>query len=154
MTTSPKLDGVAQELFIQLLRETGHARMKVLGLSMLPAILPGDIIRVERGNVAPGDVVVFSRTAHLCAHRLLTTVDGQAITRGDANPGLDPVLSCSEILGRVTSLERSGTVVENLRSRPFISLILRNSQLLRRIFLQIHNQFQKRTEQRTPIADF
>lgn len=131
---------MAKELFIQLLRKTGHARMKVFGCSMLPAIRPEDVIRVESGPVNPGDIIVFERAGHLCVHRLLTTVDSQAIARGDANPGVDTPFPYTGILGRVTSLERNGTVVKDLKFRLLFSLIIRNSQIACRIFLHIHNK--------------
>ena len=109
VTTSSNFDRLAKELFIQLLRETGCGRMKVFGHSMLPTIRPGDVVQVESGPANPGDIIVFDRAGNLCVHRLLTTVDCQAISRGDANPGIDRPFPFKKILGRVTSLERNGT---------------------------------------------
>ena len=151
VTTASKLDGVAKELFIQLLRETGRARMKVFGISMLPAILPGDIIQVERGSANPGDIIVFVRQGWLCAHRFLGCMNSEAITQGDGNPELDTPISYSSILGRVTCLERNGVVVNDLSIRPFVSRIIRSSQIARGI-LEIHNQLRMRAENRTPTA--
>jgi hypothetical protein len=151
VATAFKLDGVAKGLFIQLLRETGRARIRVFGISMLPTILPGDVIEVERGSANPGDIVVFVREGRLCAHRLLGYVNSEAITQGDGNPCVDSPFPFESILGRVTCLERNGMVINDLSIRPFVSRIIRNSQIARGI-LHIHNQLRMRAENRTPTA--
>ncbi len=130
------MSSLKASLFTQLLREVGHARIEVTGCSMLPAILPGDVIRVEAGPAQIGDIAVFSQDGQLCAHRLLAVVDGQAIARGDANRRLDPAFPVNEILGRVSRVERRGVVLNNLGLRPWSSLMLRNSSILRRAYLR------------------
>lgn len=126
-------------LLTELLREAGHATIEVGGNSMLPAIRPGDVLSVETGPAAIGDVVVFNQAGHLCAHRLLAVVDSQAITRGDANQRLDLPFACKEILGRVTSLERNGKTIRDLTYRPLRSLLIRNSSLIRRLYLHVQS---------------
>jgi hypothetical protein len=46
------------QLFLEILKSSGQARLAVTGTSMLPTIWPGDILEVRRQSVAeiaPGD---------------------------------------------------------------------------------------------------
>lgn len=124
-------------LFSQLLRDVGQATIEVHGSSMLPVILPGDLLRVEAGAPSIGDVVVFLRDNRVCAHRVVRITDCTVITLGDANSDPDPCVNKNDILGRVTSLERYGTTVFDLRPRRVTSTLLGNSSLLRRIYLRV-----------------
>ena len=124
-------------LFTELLQTVGHARIEVLGSSMLPVIQPGDVLRVEAGPVQPGDIIVFTGEGSLCAHRLLALADGMAIARGDGNRRYDVPFPNEQILGRVMNLERAGAVISDLSPRPLASLFIRNSSLLRRVVLRL-----------------
>lgn len=123
-------------LFTELLQSVGHARIEVLGSSMLPVIRPGDVLRVKAGPVQPGDIVVFAGEGALCAHRLISLSGGIAIARGDGNRRYDSPFPSSQILGRVIDLQRAGIVINNLSPRPVASLFIRNSFLLRRLVLR------------------
>lgn len=123
-------------LFTELLQSVGHARIEVLGSSMLPVIHPGDILQVESSPAHPGDIIVFNNQGLLCAHRLLTVIDGRAIARGDANRRLDTPFPIENALGRVNSLNRGGVVIEDLKFRPWASFFIRNSSLFRRGYLR------------------
>lgn len=130
-------------LFTQLLREVGHARMQVTGCSMLPAIVPGDVIRVESAPAQVGDIVVFNRDGHLCAHRLLAIVDGRIVARGDANRKLDLPIEPEEVLGKVTSLVRQEVETTDLRYRPILSFIIRSFYLAPRIYLKAQSLYSR-----------
>jgi len=125
-------------LFTQLLREFGEATIVLGGCSMIPALRPGDAVRVQAGDIAIGDIVVFLRGDHLCAHRLLSVANGQAIARGDANRKLDDPFPVEQILGRVISLQRQGTHVHDLAYSPVLSFIVRNSSISRRVLLKLY----------------
>lgn len=127
-------------LFTRLLKEVGQGRIEILGSSMLPAIRPGDVLRVESSPVEPGDVVVFDSNGNLCAHRLLYIKGSLAVTRGDANRHFDAPFAITEILGRVSSLERDGKTVTDLRQWKLLSFLIRNSVLCRRVYLRIHGR--------------
>lgn len=104
-------------------RTFGRVRLRVSGTSMVPAILPGDMVTVERAGadeVSIGDVVVFVRDGRLVAHRAITTSDTcgepRLVTRGDRMRKNDSAVSSSELLGKITSVERAGRQVR-LRTR-------------------------------------
>lgn len=124
-------------LLTELLQSVGHARIEVLGSSMLPVIQPGDILRVEAGPVQPGDIIVFTSENSLCAHRLITFSGEMAIARGDGNQRYDAPFPSEQILGRVIDLRRAGTTISDLSPRPLASFFIRHSSLLRRIVLRI-----------------
>ena len=93
----------------------GRLRLKVTGWSMFPAICPGDILELERAKrsqLSEGQIVVFSRDRRLFVHRIWKTVGSTIVTRGDAMPHTDPVVTDQELLGRVTSIERDGQWIQ------------------------------------------
>ncbi|HNT26546.1 MAG TPA: hypothetical protein PKH10_00070 [bacterium] len=73
--------------------------------SMIPAILPGELIRIlpagDRTRLRSGDVVVFRYDDIFVAHRLVLTWRGRALTKGDNNPLCDPWISLADIVGVV-----------------------------------------------------
>jgi hypothetical protein len=101
----------AAGLFRDLLRRFESARLRVFGLSMWPAVRPGDVLHVQSvspGDLAIGDVILFVRHGALFAHRLVGR-QGQILrTRGDAHWRCDPLLRPSQVLGRVESVCRGG----------------------------------------------
>ncbi len=89
---------------------------------MLPAVWPGDVLVIERAQLAQlgaGDIVLFARDDRLFAHRLLQVCgDGTNLvlgSRGDALPHNDPPLPVSQVLGRVHAVLRNGRPVRRLR---------------------------------------
>lgn len=103
------------ELFLEVLKSTGQAKLAVTGTSMMPAIRPGDMLEVHRQGmeaILPGEVVLFMRNGGFAAHRVVEKVTGPErtllITRGDALRVPDPPVSPEELLGRVTAILRGG----------------------------------------------
>jgi signal peptidase I len=97
----------------EIVRTFGEVRLRVFGTSMVPSILPGDLISVQRAGVseiASGDVVLYSREGRLFAHRVVgcggSADEALLITRGDRLRYNDPPVSSTELLGRVISIER------------------------------------------------
>lgn len=102
------------ELGAEVLRAGGSIRLKVLGLSMLPSVWPGDIVSVEGGSmdaIAPGDVVLYSRDDRFFIHRVIETSESGFIIRGDAAPQSDPAIARSHVLGRVSGIRRNGKTI-------------------------------------------
>jgi len=99
-------------LAAEVARTFGSVRLRVSGTSMVPAILPGDLLSVERARaakVSPGEVVVFAQQGRLVAHRVTAkrgTQDEYLITRGDRIRQEDAPVSDAELIGRVTQVER------------------------------------------------
>jgi signal peptidase I len=96
-----------------VVRKFGEVRLRALGTSMVPSILPGDLISIQRATVnqiTPGDVVLFERDGRVFAHRVIGNAGSpgapQLITRGDRLCYNDPPVSAAELLGRVTFIER------------------------------------------------
>jgi signal peptidase I len=95
-----------------VVRRFGGVRLRVFGTSMVPSILPGDLISVQRADLSEisiGEIVLYSRDERLFTHRVVACAgshDGpQLITRGDRLSHNDPVVSSPELLGRVTSIQ-------------------------------------------------
>lgn len=111
-------------LLADVLRRFGSVRVRAAGNSMRPAIRPGDVLLIADcgfGQVAPGDVVLFTRDARLFAHRVVDKragPDGPSIvTRGDANWQTDPAVGVGELLGKVIAVQR-GTTTSSPPSGP------------------------------------
>lgn len=87
----------------------------ILSGSMEPSISPGDVVIVDASAaVAVGDVVTFDTGSEVpTTHRVVDAVDGQYVTKGDANENADsrPV-DPDDVLGRVSlTIPLAGYVV-------------------------------------------
>ncbi len=92
----------------------------VSGASMRPALEPGDLVLVRRGaSIRTRDIVLVRELGRaFVLHRVVgMTVDGQWVTRGDANPIPDfaPV-SQSSVVGRVVAVVPVGSVLVRWRA--------------------------------------
>jgi signal peptidase I len=108
----------------EVVRAFGGVRLRVLGTSMVPSILPGDLVSIHRAGldeISPGEVVLFFKKGRLFVHRVVdrkaeTRSDGpgeaRLITRGDRLRQDDPPVSSAELLGRVVLIERNNRKVE------------------------------------------
>ena len=138
------------ELAAEVLRDFGELRFRACGGSMLPAILPGDILLVRRepiGTIRRGHIVLFSRTGRFYAHRVARIENRSAaarlITRGDALTTEDAAVSDEEYLGRVTRLARGGTQIELSATpgpeRRVFGWALRHSDFLANSLMRWHS---------------
>jgi signal peptidase I len=107
-------------LAVEIVRTFGEVRLRVFGTSMVPSILPGDLISVQRAGISDltsGDIVLYSREGRMFAHRVVghggsagqpLAAQGESllITRGDRLRYNDPPVSSSELLGRVIAIDR------------------------------------------------
>lgn len=106
---------VACGLAAEVVRTFGTVCLRVLGTSMVPSILPGDLISVQRvgvSEVSKGEIVLWSREGRLFAHRVVACAGSLEkpllITRGDRIRHNDPPVSPNQLLGRVTSIQSNG----------------------------------------------
>jgi hypothetical protein len=144
METESTRSTVGCQLVADVLRMSGKAQIRVFGSSMLPRILPGDIVIVHRevsARLAAGDVALVARNSRLFAHRVVTRElrDGVAalLTRGDSLSHYDAPVFPDELLGRVTSIRRGSRQLDpraTLFTR-WVSSALGNSQLLKTCLL-------------------
>jgi signal peptidase I len=102
-----------------IVRTFGGVRLRVFGTSMVPSILPGDLISIQRAGVPEisiGEVVLYSRDGRLFAHRVVGATafsdDARLITRGDRLQYDDAPISSGELVGRVSCVERGGRKVD------------------------------------------
>jgi signal peptidase I len=115
---------LASGLAEEVVRNFGEIRLRVFGASMVPSILPGDLISVQRAVVSEiscGEIVMYVREGRMFVHRMVGRTDSPElsllITRGDRLRYNDPPVSSSELLGKVISIERAGRRVKSA-SRP------------------------------------
>ena len=137
------------ELIHDVGRNSGEVRLKVTGASMLPAIRPGDVIRVQRCDLAelrPGQVVLFHRDGKLTAHRIQKVFTDHLIARGDSVKIADPPVKADEIVGNVVSTLRGSRIIDPAQTtwQLVASSILRNSDICLRITLFLYRRFQLR----------
>jgi signal peptidase I len=146
MTMSSRTN--ASEILLQeAVRSFGRARFRVLGTSMAPSIVPGDLVSVERArlsDIACGEIVLFSRYDRFFVHRVVRSGETKAqslVTRGDRLDHDDPPISDCEFLGRVTSIQRGRRAFrpENSINRwnRLILRVLRASDFMTRAYLYV-----------------
>jgi hypothetical protein len=146
-------DGVGCRLVSELLRSFGSVEIRVRGSSMLPCVLPGDVLAVQRkelDEVDRGDIVLFTRDNRLFAHRVVIRVrqgairDGAAclVTCGDAGGENDPPVFARQLLGRVSFIIRGDQRISPRATfiGRLVSLVFRRSHFLARIFIWTVNR--------------
>lgn len=136
------------ELASEVLRSSGRLRLQVTGWSMLPTVMPGDTLLVERMSsdaAAEGDIVLFGRDRRLFAHRIVTKRELQAeaiLTRGDAMPASDPPVPACDMLGRVSFILRNGKCIEPSRTLRFtgraLAALAQRSDFAARVIVGVH----------------
>lgn len=111
-------------LAAEIVRTFGEVRLRVFGSSMAPAILPGDLVSIQRASleeIAPGEIVAFLRSGRLFVHRAsgrkaaetaASAGESLLVTRGDRLRHDDAPVTPAEFLGRVVLLERGSRTIE------------------------------------------
>lgn len=99
--------------------------IKGFAQSMIPAILPGEVIHIapvgDRARLRVGDVAVFRWGDIFIAHRILRIRGGRALTKGDNNPLCDPWVPLADIVGVVEG--------KSSRRRALLSFVVRRRLL-------------------------
>jgi hypothetical protein len=115
------------KLASEILREGGSIRLRVLGMSMLPAVWPSDAVTIDGLDVDAtvcGDIVLYEKNDRFFVHRLVRKPESpkspesqnsedrfRLVTRGDSMPHEDPMITRSQFLGRVSSIQRNGRTI-------------------------------------------
>jgi hypothetical protein len=114
----------SKALVEDVVRSFGEVRPRVLGTSVVPAMLPGDLVSVRRADldeISEGEVVLFLQNGRLFVHRVVGRDEKPAagnpeepclITQSDRLCHDDPPVSSQELLGRVVSIDRDNRYVE------------------------------------------
>lgn len=141
-------------LAAESLRSSGYLRLGVTGWSMLPAVLPGDTLLIERashGEVSDGDIVLFARDRRLFVHRIVSKGETHLLTRGDAMPQGDSPVPVVDVLGKVILIVRGRRSLRPTRSRTLLhragAALFRRSDFAARVMARVHNL---RQASRTP----
>jgi signal peptidase I len=139
------------ELAAEILQRGERINLRVQGASMLPSLFPGDVLTIRRCDpreIVAGDIVFFRREGRCFAHRVAERMTGGTAcrmrTRGDALTDCDPPVSESEVLGRVTHVERNGRRLPPPRLGPVRSLlagVVRRSNWAARALVAARNKF-------------
>ena len=97
-----------------VLRRGVAARFHATGDSMHPTIRSGEHLHVkavDARSLRVGDIVLARAMRGLTAHRVIRLEHQTIITRGDNALRRDGALRLSDILGRITHVEREGATV-------------------------------------------
>lgn len=149
-----KRDLLGCHLVADVLRSSRSVTIRVTGSSMLPNVLPGDVLTIERAQVsdlACGDIALFARENRLFAHRVVEKAAQQnyLATRGDSLLTEDRPVQPDELLGRVKSILRGHRSI-NPRATVFgrlASAMLRHSEFLTQCLLWLHCRTYPRREE-------
>lgn len=139
--------GLAEEV----VREFGEVHLRVFGTSMVPSILPGDLVSIRRAclqDIIPGEVILFLQNGRLFVHRVVDRKINVStdcadetflITRGDRLRRNDPPVSSRELLGRLVSIERDHRKVQLIsrRSDSLMVRLLQSSDRLTYLYLRL-----------------
>lgn len=139
--------GMAEEV----VRRFGEVRLRAFGTSMVPAILPRDLVSIQRArlqDISPGEVVVFLQSGRFIVHRvvdrkMVASADRPEewclITRGDRLRHADPPVCSPALLGRVVSIERDNRTVEipPIGANHYIVRLLQSSNRATSLYLRL-----------------
>ena len=137
------------DLAAEVLHRFGEVRFVAHGSSMIPSIYPGDLLTVRSGSAADarrGEIVFFLLGGRPFVHRVTRKWPERNrvvfATRGDALAKEDPSVDASQLLGRVTSIQRRGKPVAIvIKPGPFTRAArwaVRNSLVFARLLYAIH----------------
>lgn len=129
------------ELAQEVLSEFGQLRLRVTGSSMLPAVLPGDVLSFKTcpvESLALGSIVLLRRDGRLYAHRLLALTAEGLLTQGDSMPQPDPPTPLDDFLGVLVGQQRAGREIAVSSTPRFGRWLMRHSAFARRVFLRWH----------------
>ncbi|MBQ8305586.1 MAG: signal peptidase I [Blautia sp.] len=99
----------------------GYQSYVILSGSMEPAIPTGSLVITDTRHQSPepGEIITYQAGENCITHRVVAVMDGQVITRGDANDGADPFpVRNSQIIGIVrASIPLVGYLIMILKKR-------------------------------------
>ena len=118
-------------LAAEILAAGGTIRLRALGSSMLPTLWPGDLLTIDGAScpaAVPGDLVLVLVNQRALVHRVRERLERDGlvrwVTRGDAVPQNDPPVWPSELLGRVSAVQRDRRVIVPRRRISYAAQLL------------------------------
>ncbi len=144
------LDNVRCSLAAEALRLRGVLKLRATGVSMLPTLWPGDQLTVQCLAVEkaePGEIVLYMRRDRFFVHRIVSKKMGHGntslVTRGDCMSADDPPIGSDELLGKVTEIQRRGSIFPPARGlslpRRLLAYLLCHWNLFRCAGLRLWN---------------
>ena len=144
------------DLASEVLCSSGSLRLCVTGWSMLPTIMPGDTLKIERISsqaACEGDIVLFGRDHRLFAHRVVSRREWPLegiVTRGDAMATVDAPVLNRDLLGRVSLIVRNGKCLDPKRKQLFpqrvvtrvVRTLVRRSTFAARVVVGLHGRYE------------
>ena len=97
------------------LQGDGSLRLRVISSSMIPVVLPDDVVIVRPAPLEAlrrGDLIVVQHGAELITHRLVAIDAHGWRTKGDNCTAADPVWPTAIIVGRVAGIERGARMID------------------------------------------
>jgi len=156
--TCSNWSAVRSALVADVLRRSGSLRVRLLvrgeihGESMLPALWPGDVVKIEScsvEDVRPGEIVLALREDRLVLHRLVAPCTPNGfLLRGDCVPGPDPQYPPEALLGRLVRSADEGRAVSAAALRQgfgvkwyrALGVLLCHCSVARRLALKLHSR--------------
>jgi peptidase S24-like protein len=137
------------DLAAEVLHRFGEVRFIAHGSSMIPSIYPGDLLTVRSDSASDarrGEIVFFLLGGRPFVHRVMRKWPERNrvvfATRGDALPKEDPSIDASQLLGRITQVQRRGKSISIItKPGPFTRAhrwAVRNSSTFARLLLAAH----------------
>jgi signal peptidase I len=132
----------------------GEVHLRVFGASMAPAILPGDMVSIQRADISEisvGEVVMYCRDGRIFVHRVVSRKSSVAgaslITRGDRLGYEDSPISSIELLGRAVCLERHGRrmAVASQKEHPLLLSLFRASDNVTYLYIRLFSLWARGT---------
>jgi signal peptidase I len=123
-----------------LLRRQKSFRIKSYGSSMLPILLPGDVVYYQKTSFKQyrvDDIVMIRQKQGTITHRVIYKNKKFIITKGDNNFESDGKIYPKQIIGKVYQVKRSGTVFSST------SLYLLQSTLYFQEIIKIKKAFEQ-----------
>jgi signal peptidase I len=145
------------ELVADVARISGQVQLRVVGVSMVPTLWPGDLVFVRHCNPAdiqPGSIIVFRQNKNLIVHRMIHWAGQCLIARGDARPCFDDPVGAADLVGEVESVFRNGRPVSarfSLFNRT-IAALMRRSAWWTHFYMRLHSKIRSFHVAEAPIS--
>jgi Peptidase S24-like len=163
-TSSASTHDARLDLAAEVLHRFGEVRFIAHGSSMIPSIYPGDLLTVRSDSASDarrGEIVFFLLGGRPFVHRVMRKWPERNrvvfATRGDALPKEDPSIDASQLLGRVTRIQRRGKSIPIVaKPGPFTRAhrwAVRNSTTFARLLLAAHALRMRLAGSSTDFAD-
>jgi len=103
----------------------------VLSGSMEPALSVDDVLVVKsQKEYFVDDMVVFNDHGTLVVHRIISIVDGEITTKGDANDSADEAITAEVIKGKVVKVIPSAGKLLNIVRSPIVVILVLGAAIL------------------------